>query len=110
MAVAERLASLVHVVLFTLPEDAEPDEADALIDDIDATLGGLPTVKLLERGMPSDTAERPIVMTDYDVGLLVMFDGVEELNAYLRHPDHVAFARKWDTRCRMRVVDFQPSD
>ena len=101
-------APLVHVVLFTLPDDASPGEADALIDDIDATLRALPTVRYLERGTPADTAQRPIVMTDYDVGLLVLFANVDDLNTYLRDPDHVAFAKKWDSRCRIRVVDFAP--
>lgn len=101
-------APLIHVVLFTLPEDAEPNEADALIDDIDAILRPLPTVQYLERGGPADTAERPIVLTDYDVGLLVLFDNLQDLNAYLKHPDHVAFASKWDTRCRIRAIDFAP--
>lgn len=108
MAIAERLASLIHVVLFTLPEGADPGETDTLIDDIDVMLSMLPTVKYLERGTPASTAERPIVMTDYDVGLLVMFTNVAELNEYLNHPDHIAFARKWDVRCRIRVIDFEP--
>lgn len=108
MSDKKTVAPLIHVVLFTLPEDAEPDEVDALIDDIDGTLRALPTVKYLERGMPSNTAQRPIVMSDYDVGLLVMFEDLDALNAYLKHPDHVAFATKWDTRCRIRVLDFEP--
>jgi hypothetical protein len=103
------VASFVHVVLFTLPEDAKPGECDQIIEDIDSTLRTLPTVRHLERGVPADTATRPIVMTDYDVGLLVVFDDKAGLVEYLQHPDHVAFAQKWDTRCRLRVFDFAPA-
>ena len=99
-------APFVHVVLFGLPEDADPSEADALIADIDKLLRPLPTVRHLERGKRADTAVRPIVLTDYDVGLLVMLEDKAGLDAYLTHPDHVVFATKWAAQSTIRVMDF----
>ncbi len=99
-------APFVHVVLFGLPEDADPAQADELIADVDALLRHLPTVRRLERGKRADTAVRPIVLTDYDVGLLVMLEDKAGLDAYLTHPDHVKFATKWAARSTIRVMDF----
>jgi len=99
-------APFVHVVLFGLHEGADPSEADELISDVDSLLRPLPTVRHLERGKRADTAVRPIVMTDYDVGLLVMVEDKPGLDAYLSHPDHVAFATKWAARSNIRVMDF----
>ena len=99
-------APFVHVVLFEIHEAADPEDTDALITDIDTLLRPLPTVRHLERGKRADTAVRPIVLTDYDVGLLVLLDDKAGLDAYLTHPDHVTFATKWAARSRIRVMDF----
>ncbi len=100
-------APFVHVVLFGLPEDANPADADELIADIDTLLRPLETVRHIERGKRADTAVRPIVLTDYDVGLLVMLEDKAGLDAYLTHPDHVKFATKWAARSTIRVMDFE---
>jgi len=99
-------APFVHVVLFGLPEDAAANAADELITDIDALLRDLPTIRHIERGKRADTATRPVVMTDYDVGLLVTFEDKAGLDAYAIHPDHVTFVTKWGPQATIRVMDF----
>jgi hypothetical protein len=104
----EASAGLVHVVLFRLPPEASADEAGALMADIEGRLAGLPMVRSMHWGVPADTKTRPVVQDDYDVGLLAVFEDRAALEAYLAHPDHAAFAEYWDTRCGVRVFDFQP--
>jgi hypothetical protein len=99
-------APFVHVVLFSLPEGTPPEE---LIADIDARLSRLPGVLVLRRGVPADTwtPERSAVDRDYDVGLLTLFQSKDDLDAYLAHPEHAAFAAAWDSVCGVRVFDFE---
>jgi hypothetical protein len=101
-------APFVHVVLFTLPEQAQPGDRDRLLLDIQDRLAPLPTVKGLWCGCPADTKtpERFIVDTEYDVGLLVLFENRADLEAYLAHPVHATFAAYWDSYCTLRVFDF----
>jgi len=103
-----RESPLVHVVLFTLPSTAAPEDRASLLSDIESKLRPLPTVKGLWAGGPADTKtpDRPVVDQDYDVGLLVLFENKAALESYLDHPEHEAFASKWDTYCTVRVFDF----
>lgn len=75
---------LIHMVLLRFDDDAHADEAvrrlRELPDDIDA-------IRRLVAGrnvLPSERA--------YDVGLLIEFDSVEDLEIYRDHPAHVAVA------------------
>ena len=97
----------VHVVLFKLPEGSSA-EAE-LRTDIDRQLRSLPGVESLVLGSPADTKrpDRPMVDTDYDVGLLITFKSQDALEEYLAHPQHIEFAKKWDGLCELRVFDFQ---
>ena len=101
-------APFVHVVLFSLPEDAGQHEATEILNEIDTLLRPLPTVHGLWAGSPADTKapDRPMIDDDYDIGLLVLFENKQGLDDYLEHPDHVVFAKKWDSRCTVRVLDF----
>lgn len=104
-----REAPFVHVVLFKLPPDAPQGKRAEMTEEIATVLTPLPTVEALWWGTPADTAapDRPMVDTDYDVGLMVVFKSKAALDAYLQHPDHVRFAEKWDSYCTLRVFDFE---
>jgi primosomal protein N' len=104
----ESSAPFVHVVLFKVKAEDRDAAAAEIQKDIDRILAPLPTVKGLWRGRPAPTNTRPIVDTNYDVGLLVLFEDQKGLQDYLDHPKHVEFAQKHDTTCEVRVFDFVP--
>jgi hypothetical protein len=100
---------LVHVVLYRIKPDAPPGTREEIRRDVEALLAGLPSVRGLWLGTPAATKkpDRPMVHDDYDLGLVVLFDDLQDLEAYLAHPDHVVFAERHDPRCELRVFDVE---
>ncbi|MCC5822177.1 MAG: Dabb family protein [Phycisphaerales bacterium] len=96
------VATISHVVFVNL---ADPSDADELLADGRAMLATIPTVTAYSAGPHIDTG-RATVLDDYDIGMILGFDDVEGLNAYVVHPDHVAFVDKWRPRLTgLRVYD-----
>jgi hypothetical protein len=99
---ARPVAAISHVVFVDL---ADPADADALLADARAMLSPIPSVTAYSAGKHLDTG-RPTVMGDYDVGMILGFDDAAGLNAYVAHPDHVAFVERWRPRLTgLRVYD-----
>jgi hypothetical protein len=49
------------------------------------------------------------VAKDYDLGIVVQFDSVEDYQAYLAHPIHQELVAKWRPKWRRSyMVDFAP--
>ncbi|HNR98176.1 MAG TPA: Dabb family protein [Planctomycetota bacterium] len=99
-------APFVHVVLFKVKAEPKDAAVAQLVDDIRTVLAPLPTVKGLWVGAPAPTATRPIVDANYDVGLMLLFEDQQGLQAYLDHPAHAEFAKRHDTGNEVRVFDF----
>lgn len=96
------VAAISHVVFVDL---ADPADADALLADARAMLAPIPSVTAYSAGKHLDTG-RPTVLGDYDVGMILGFDDAAGLNAYVIHPDHVAFVERWRPRLTgLRVYD-----
>lgn len=96
------VAAISHVVFVNL---ADPADAAELLDDARVMLATIPTVTAYSAGPHIDTG-RATVLSDYDIGMILGFDDVEGLNAYVVHPDHVAFVDKWRPRLTgLRVYD-----
>lgn len=99
---ARPVATISHVVFVEL---ADPADAPALLADSDAVLAAIPSVAVYSAGPHIDTG-RATVLSDYDIGIVLGFDTVEDLAAYVVHPDHVAFVERWKPRTtRLRVYD-----
>jgi hypothetical protein len=74
--------SLVHVVMMRLKENTA-ENANRIMDELKALEGRIPQIRRLDVGhnvVPSDRA--------YDIGLTVVFDTLEDMEAYQVHPDH----------------------
>ncbi len=96
------VAAISHVVFVDL---ADPADADALLAEARAVLSAIPSVTAFSAGTHLDTG-RPTVLGDYDVGMILGFDDTAGLNAYVLHPDHVAFVERWRPRLTgLRVYD-----
>lgn len=96
---------LQHVVLVDLADDAD---IPAMRADSDSRLPLIPEVRRYVCGTPVDTG-RASVSNDYDLGIIVEFDSVEDYKAYLVHPAHQALVTAWKPRWkRSYMVDFAP--
>ncbi len=103
----ERAAAINHVVLLKLND---PEQAPALIKDCDDLLAPIPGVVSYFCGSPIDTG-RTTVTADYDVGLYVGFDSVEDYLVYVEHPDHKTLVANWrDRLASLSVRDIHDRD
>jgi hypothetical protein len=99
----------IHVVIFTMKEDAPSGAVDEVIADCHKMLGKISAVRSVKAGRPSKQVAEKIVKTDYDVGLLVTVDDFAGIKAYLEDPLHVAFVKKHGKHFEMkqlRIFDF----
>ncbi len=100
-------APYVHAVYFYLKKDAPKDEVAKLIQASHTLLGKIPTVRGLWVGRPAEKSTPKVAVTDYTVGLLVLFEDYAGLQTYLDHPLHTEYLEKhgkhWD---RVSVYDF----
>jgi Stress responsive A/B Barrel Domain len=85
-----KAAPFVHTVIFYLKKDAPANEADAIIADTQRLLAKIPSVREIRAGRPADKGSA-VVVKDYQVGLLVLFDDAEGMQTYLDHPLHKEF-------------------
>ena len=97
---------LIHVVLIWLKEQGNTAHRQQIIQS-SRVLGEIPGVREVRAGSVV-SSDREVVRDDYDVGLMVRFDNVEDLQTYLEHPLHVNTVR---TRMaplmqRYEVIDF----
>jgi hypothetical protein len=92
---------LTHVVFFKLV-DPSPASAAEVRERMLQMREHIPQLRHLEAGVDVVRSER-----SWDVCLLARFDGRADLDAYLAHPAHVAFAA-WlaPRRERSCVVDY----
>ena len=91
-----------HVVFIELND---PSQATALIEDSNARLATIPTVKDYFCGTHVP-AGRDTVKTDYDVGIYFAFDSLDDYEAYVKHPRHVSFVTDWKPKLQsLRVYD-----
>jgi Stress responsive A/B Barrel Domain len=108
-AAADKTPPFVHCVIFYLNKDAPEGEADAMIADINELLRPIPSVRGLRAGKPAVKEKRDNAKTDFQVGLLVLFDNAEGLDTYIKHPQHVQFVEKhgkYIERQKLGVYDF----
>jgi hypothetical protein len=102
-----RKVPYVHAVIFYLKKDAPAGEADSLIEDTHKLLAKIPTVRGLWVGKPAEKATPKYAITDFHVGLVVLFDDYAGLEKYLEHDLHTEFLDKhgkhWD---KVPVYDF----
>jgi hypothetical protein len=96
---------LQHVVLVDLADDADIPQMRA---DSDRLLPTIPTVRGYVCGTHVEIG-RGNVAKDYDLGIIVQFDSVDDYRAYLEHPVHVQLVSTWRPKWRRSyIVDFAP--
>lgn len=89
---------LVHHVFFWLKHPDSATDLAALLEGI-RSLGDIPEVKGVHVGVPADTAKRDVVEASYHASEILLFDSLEDQEAYQSHPLHEKFiadhAHRW---------------
>lgn len=82
----------VHQVYFWLKNPDNTDEYTRLLSGIQG-LAYIEPKTVFHVGVPAST-NRPVIDRSYSFSLLVVFDNIEEHDAYQQHPVHLKFAEE----------------
>lgn len=97
----------VHAVFFYCKADITEAQMRAQINDAYDLLGDIPSVRRIDSGLRDVDADRPVNVTDYDIGLTVYFEDRAGHDIYQDHPRHLEYVNRhkanWDS---VRVFDF----
>ena len=91
-----------HLVFLAVREDASPEDVEDLISSIRGLKDTVPGVVDLAVG--ENFSERS---GGYTHGLFVRFESREDLQGYMKHPDHLAVVEKLDALTTRIVVDYE---
>jgi len=84
---------IVHVVLFSRKPDLSPSDRTAVLDALQSAAKNIPSIKRLRVGQRvkhSLPGYEQMMRDDYEYAVIIEFDDVEGLRAYLQHPAHAA--------------------
>jgi hypothetical protein len=91
-----------HLVFLVAREDASPEDIEDLISSIRGLNDTVPGVVDLTVG--ENFSERS---GGYTHGIFVRFESREDLQGYMKHPDHLAVVEKLDALTTRIVVDYE---
>ena len=91
-----------HLVFIAVREDASPEDVEDLISSLRGLKDTVPGVVDLAVG--ENFSERS---GGYTHGLFVRFESREDLQGYMKHPDHLAVIEKLDALTTRIVVDYE---
>jgi hypothetical protein len=106
----QKMAPLVHCVIFRLKKDAPADAVDQVIADCHNMLAKIRSVRSVRAGRPAKTGTDEKLKKPFDVGLLVLCDDVAGLKAYIDDPLHKEFVAKYGKYFdieQLQVFDFE---
>jgi hypothetical protein len=86
----------VHAVIFYLKKDAPANTVENAVADSHKLLEKISTVRKLWVGRPAEKSTPKFAKTDYQFGLLVLFDDYAGLQKYIDDPLHVEFVKKYE--------------
>ncbi|MCL2330318.1 MAG: Dabb family protein [Phycisphaerae bacterium] len=97
----------VHCVFFTCKAGTPANAIAAQIADAQELLGKIPTVRVICSGGRDIEANRPVSVTDFDIGLVVIYDNKADYQVYADHPLHMEYLKRhkenWE---QLRVFDY----
>lgn len=105
---------IVHVVLFEPRPDLDEDQRQRIFDDLRGSAQAIPSVRRfrigrrIRHGLPGYEAD---MIADYSFALVVEFDDLPGLKAYLQHPAHETIGRHFhQATVRALAYDFAMFD
>lgn len=81
---------IIHHVFFWLKNPNSTEDKQMLKAGL-KTLEAIDEVKLLLIGDAASTLKREVVVSDFDVSEMMLFDNINSQDAYQTHPIHQAF-------------------
>jgi hypothetical protein len=84
---------IAHVVLFKPKHDVTAAQRQAVIDDLKAAAAAIPSVRRLRVGKRvrhGRPGYEQLMREDFEYVVIIEFDDVDGLTAYLAHPQHAA--------------------
>jgi hypothetical protein len=84
---------IVHVVLFSPKPDLSESDRRTLLDALSAAATGIPSIRRFRVGKRvkhSLPGYEQMMRDDYEFAVMIEFDDVAGLKAYLQHPAHAA--------------------
>ncbi len=83
-------SQLLHHVYFWLKNPDSKEDLDQLVQGL-KSMQDIDYLQMFKVGVPAATPKREVIDDSYAVSLLVMFNSVEEHNAYQVEPIHKKF-------------------
>ncbi len=98
---------LSHIVLFWLKEDLSDAKRSAFREGLES-LKAVETARGLYIGAPAETGDRPVIDKTYSFALTVLFDTIQDHDAYQVHPLHQGFLKQFGTFwSRVQIYDYE---
>ena len=91
-----------HLVFLSALEDASKEDLDDLISSLRNLKDAVPSVVDLSAGENFSSRSG-----GYTHGLFVRFESAEDLQGYLKHPDHLSVVGKLDALTTRIVIDYE---
>ncbi len=99
--------SINHVVLVWFKQGTTKADIDEVIQETNKLPALIPQVKTMSLGR-AIASDRKMVDDSFDLGIYLTFASQQDMQAYLRHPKHVAFVNKFvkPRLAKLLVYDF----
>jgi Stress responsive A/B Barrel Domain len=108
---------IAHVILFRPKEDMPPDARQAVLDALSVAALDIPTVRRFRVGRRvrhGAAGYEQSMRENFEYSVIVEFDDMDGLTAYLAHPGHAAIGRQFTEAATValaydyEVVDLKP--
>jgi hypothetical protein len=98
---------LSHIVVFWLKDDLPDDQRAAFRVGLES-LKSIESARGVYIGVPAKTGDRPVIDQSYSLALTVLFDTIQDHDAYQVHPLHQAFLSQFGPFwSRVLIYDYE---
>ena len=87
-----------HIVLFKLSKKTS-ENLEKAVCSLKSLKGSIENLRFIEVGINFNKSE-----TSYDIALTTHFDNTQELEKYIKHPNHLPVVKVMQVLCSQRVV------
>ena len=99
----EQVSPVVHMVYFWLNNPDSAEDRESLVKGLNS-LREIKHIQALHVGVPAATESRDVIDASYQVSEMMMFNSIEDQNAYQSHPLHKKFIEDYSHLWKKVVV------